>query len=76
MVPGGTIDGAKAHLESLWWHIKIEFGEGAWTVSAGEQKLLETSSEDAADAFIYGMALAYSLIPDDLLDEVRRRYSP
>ena len=75
-VPGGTIEDAKRLLESLWWHISVECEKDTWTVKAGEQKLLVTSSEDSANAFIYGMALAYTMVPDDMLDELRRRFSP
>jgi hypothetical protein len=76
MIPGGSIEDAKALLASVWWLIEIERFDDAWVVKAGEQQLLITSSEDAVQTFIYGMALAYSMIPADLLDEVRRRYSP
>jgi len=75
-VPGGTIEDAKSLIDSLWWHIAVECEKDTWTVKGGEQKLLVTSSEDSANAFIYGMALAYSMVPDDLLDELRRRFSP
>lgn len=70
------IDGGIALLESFWWHIRTEHSKDVWKVWAGEDLLLTASNKDAAEAFILGLALAHSLLPDDVADELRRRLQP
>lgn len=71
-----SADAAIALLESFWWHIRTEHSKDVWKVWAGEDLLLTASNKDAAEAFIYGLAVAHSLLPDDVADELRRRLQP
>ena len=43
-----------------------------WYVRAGESILLRTDTKETMDAFLYGMAVAYSIIPDPTLEQVER----
>lgn len=75
-VPEGTLAGAMDLLDTLWWHIQVVRAGERWIVTAGEQRLLVASSEEEANSFIYGLALPYALMPDDIRDELRRRFAP
>jgi hypothetical protein len=44
---------------------------GTIHVLAGEVTILKTSSKDAADAFLYGLGLAYSVIPPTAFERLR-----
>ena len=55
------------------WNIEVKVVDGRWLVGAGHKVLLKTESRDAADAFIYGVALAHSLLPRKLLEQLRKQ---
>jgi hypothetical protein len=59
-------------LNELKWSISVLETNGTWSVAAGHRLVLKTSSRDAVDAFIYGLALAYSLLPQPILDQFRK----
>jgi hypothetical protein len=71
-LPNKTLEGGIELLNELAWNIKVEQNGDLWAVSGGECTLLITSSRDAVDAFLYGLALAYRVIPDDILNQFRR----
>jgi hypothetical protein len=68
-LPNESIDGGKQLLERLRWNITINQTGEAWTVHAGHQLLLKTTSAEAVEALVYGMALSYSVIPDRIMRE-------
>lgn len=62
----------------LFWHLSAFQGSnGRWYVKTGESVIFSSDSEEAFDAFLYGMGLAYAGIPEDLLeslaDDLRNR---
>lgn len=65
-LPKGTLEGGIELLDSFWWNISYSQVGDTWVVSGGELVLLRADSREAADAFIYGLALAYSLIPTEV----------
>jgi len=71
-LPNKTLDGGVELLNELAWNIAVEKIGEVWYVKGGECILLSTSSRDAVDAFLYGMALAYSVLPEDLLNKFRK----
>jgi len=58
-------------LNELEWNLDIKQIDNFWHVSAGHRGLLKTSSRDSVEAFLYGVALAYSVIPKQILDQIR-----
>jgi hypothetical protein len=66
LLPSGSVEGAISLLNQLKWNISLSKHADAWVVFGGEKCLLRTSSEDAALAFIYGLALAYGVMPQTI----------
>jgi len=71
-IPGRNLEGAKALLVSLHWDLDVQRSDKWWSVSGGHKQLLKTTSREAVDAFVYGMALAYATLPEDLQAAVKR----
>jgi hypothetical protein len=70
----GTIDDAVDLANQFYWSITIEQQDNKWIVRTGEKAALVTDSEEALQAFVYGIGLAYSIIPDQLVDRFREMY--
>lgn len=75
-LPKGTLEGGIELLDSFWWNITCRQVGDTWVVSGGECVFLRTNSREAADSFIYGLALAYSLIPPEVLEHLREVIGP
>jgi hypothetical protein len=70
-LPDQTLEGGVSLLNELEWNLDIKQMDNFWHVSAGHRGLLKTSSRESVDAFLYGVALAYSVIPKQILDQIR-----
>jgi hypothetical protein len=70
-LPDQTLEGGVSLLNELEWNLNIRQIDNFWHVSAGHRGLLKTSSRESVDAFLYGVALAYSVIPKQILDQIR-----
>jgi hypothetical protein len=62
-LPNGTPEGANVLANRLYWSLRLAEGHGRWVVYAGEDVLLRTDSRETAEAFLYGLGLAYGAIP-------------
>ncbi len=71
-LPSGKLEGGVALLNQLKWNITAEQDGSDWVVFAGHKVLLKTSIHEAVDTFLYGMALAYSVLPEPILKEFQR----
>lgn len=75
----GDDESALGLINTFLWGITINSvpdptGGERWAVNGGEKVLLLTDNRECVDAFIYGMALAYSVVPDDLAAQFRSRF--
>lgn len=70
-LPNQTLEGGLSLLEELMWNITVRQTDHGWFVNGGHKTLLKTSSRESVDAFLYGMALAYSVMPDSILDRLK-----
>ena len=70
-LPEHSLDAGVRLLNELAWNLQIREMEGTWFVNAGHQPLLKTSSREAVEALLYGLAIAYSTLPDKAMTEVR-----
>jgi hypothetical protein len=61
-----------ARANRLYW--SLTWGEvgDVWYVRSGEDVLLRTDAKETMDAFLHGMAVAYSIIPDPIFEQVER----
>jgi hypothetical protein len=71
-LPSQTLDGGTEFLNRLHWNISVKTEQGIRTIFAGHKVLLKTDSKDSADAFLYGLALAFSTMPSEALEVYRR----
>ena len=70
----GSLEEAIELANEFHWGISVETQDDKWIVRSGEKSLLVTNSKETLDAFLYGMGLAYSIIPDELVDKFRQMY--
>ena len=70
----GTIDDAVNLANQFYWSMSIEKQDDKWIVRTGEKAVLVTDSKETLQAFVYGMGLAYSVVPDQLVDTFREIY--
>lgn len=75
-LPNKSLEGGIELLKSLWLYISCRQIGAHWIVSGGDRVLLKTDSPDAAEAFIYGLALAYSWMGPELQEQLRMRQHP
>ncbi len=68
-LPNNNLDGGLRLLQELKWNLIIEEADSIWFVRAGHIKLLTSDSREAVDAFIYGLSLAYSVMPKAILEQ-------
>jgi len=59
-----SVEAAIAATDRLLWNITFVEDKGRQIVFAGDQALLVTDNREVAEAFVYGMGLAYSVIPE------------
>jgi hypothetical protein len=69
-LPEGTLDSGMQLANRLYWNIYWWEHEGRWFVKGGESVLLRTDSRETAEAFLYGLGLAYSVLPPHLFEQL------
>jgi hypothetical protein len=72
ILPEQSLDVGVRLLNELKWNLQVREVDGAWFVNAGHQPLLKTSSREAVEALLYGLAIAYSALPEKAMAEVRK----
>jgi hypothetical protein len=79
-LPGGTLEGGIEFANRLYWNITWAGNDQAWCVWAGEVLILRADSKEVAEAFLYGLGLAYGVLPEDIFHtlehEVKRQVAP
>jgi len=71
-LPNQSLDAGIKLLNECGWNLKVREVKGSLFVNAGHIALLKTSSREAVESLLYGMAIAYSTLPKSALTEVRR----
>lgn len=77
---GDGLQGGIDLANRLYWNITWREHEGRWFVYGGEDLIYKADSRDAAEAFLYGLGLAYAVLPDEIFGrleyEVKRWAAP
>ncbi len=60
--PNGTLEDGIALAKRLEWNIRWGRCDQAWCVWAGEDLILRADSKEVAEAFLYGLGLAYAVL--------------
>jgi hypothetical protein len=64
--PGGKLEGGIELANRLDWGLSVQMSGDDFVVSSGNEPILRTESKDALQSFIYGMGLAYAILPEGL----------
>ena len=68
--PGGALEGGIDLANRLDWGLTVRMAGEEYVVSSGDEPILRTESKDALQAFIYGLGLAYSVLPEELFQSL------
>lgn len=70
---GGNLKNGIDRINDLKWNLSItkEEGENSWCIFAGESLLYKSVSQESIDVFLYGMGLAYIVLPDDIFTDLK-----
>ncbi len=64
--PGGSLEGGIELANRLDWGLSVQMSGEDFVVSSGNEPILRTESKDALQSFIYGLGLAYAVLPEEL----------
>ena len=70
--PGGNLEGGIELANRLDWGLTVQLSGDDYVVSSGNEPILRTESKDALQAFIYGLGLAYAILPEGLFKSLER----
>ena len=68
--PGGNLEGGIALANRLDWGLSVQMSGESYVVSSGEEPILRTDTKDALESFIYGIGLAYAVLPESLFNSL------
>lgn len=73
-LPERRLEGGIEIANQLYWNITIfrSSKDGLWYVKSGEKIILKTDNHDAIDTFIYGLGLAYSVLPESVFEQLKK----
>ncbi len=64
--PGGSLEGGIELANRLDWGITVQMAGLDYVVSSGDEPILRTENKDALQTFLYGLGLAYAVLPEEL----------
>ena len=70
----GTINDGVKLINRFYWGMEIVQWKDGWLVRSGDQTVYKGDSYEGVEAFIYGMSLGYSIIPEDYIERFREEY--
>lgn len=70
--PEGKLEGGIDLANRLDWGLSVQMASDGYVVSSGDEPILRTESKDALQSFIYGMGLAYAILPEKLFALLER----
>jgi hypothetical protein len=70
--PGGSLEGGIELANRLDWGLSVQMAGDGFVVSSGNEPILRTQSKDALQSFIYGLGLAYAVLPKELFTSLER----
>lgn len=72
IIPDGTVTGAIEFLNSLDWNVSLNKNDEGMILLTGEHRLAISTNEDELNSFIRGMAFGLAILPQEILDEIRK----
>jgi len=71
-IPGKDIEGALSLLNSLGWNISERVTSDQIKLFAGDRWLISSSNKQEVESFIFGMALSLAVLPEEILNQIRK----
>ena len=69
-LPGNNLQGGVDLANRLYWNVTWHEHEGHWFVYGGEALIYRTDLREAAEAFLYGLGLAYAVLPEESFEHL------
>jgi hypothetical protein len=70
--PGGKLEGGIDLANQLDWALSVQASGDGYVVSSGNAPILRTETKDALQSFIYGLGLAYAVLPERLFNNLAK----
>jgi hypothetical protein len=70
-LPDNSVEGGIGLANKLFWNITVHHGNGRWVVCGGEDVIFRGDSREATEAFLYGLGLAYAVLPEEIFERLR-----
>ena len=70
--PGGSLEGGIELANRLDWGLSVQMSGEGFVVSSGNEPIIRTESKDALQSFIYGLGLAYAILPEGLFKSLEK----
>jgi len=64
--PEGNLEGGIRLANRLGWDIFVQMAGEGYVVSSGDEPILRVDHKDALQSFIYGLGLAYAILPEEV----------
>jgi hypothetical protein len=61
-------------INEIGWNITYYFADDVWTLKSGDKILLTTKNEEVLVSMLYGMSLAYSIVPEYVVDLLKDEF--
>ena len=71
-IHGNEIKDAIGFLDSLDWNLTYQKSGDSWVLFGGDRLIITTETKRELEAFIFGMALGLSVLPDEILEHIRK----
>jgi hypothetical protein len=70
--PDGNLEGGIALANRLDWGLSVQMAGDGFVVSSGDEPILRVEHKDALQSFIYGLGLAYAILPDEVFTSLEK----
>lgn len=70
--PEGNLEGGIELANRLDWGISVQMAGDAYVVSSGDEPILRADHKDALQSFIYGLGLAYAILPEEVFTSLEK----
>ena len=70
--PEGNLEGGIELANRLDWGISVQMAGDGFVVSSGDEPILRAEHKDAMQSFIYGLGLAYAILPEQVFSTLEK----
>ena len=70
--PEGNLEGGIELANRLDWGISVRMAGDGYVVSSGGNPILRTEHKDALQSFLYGLGLAYAILPEKVFTSLEK----